>query len=60
VIGEKEANSQSLSIRDRKTGDVKELSFEDFIKEIKEQTQGKPFSGLNMPKHLSKRPQLMV
>jgi len=27
---------------------------------MKEQTKGKPFTGLNLPKHLSKRPQLMV
>lgn len=60
VIGEKEAGSQNLSIRDRKTGDVREISFDDFLNEIKEQTQGKPFTGLNLPKHLSKRPQLMV
>jgi len=60
VIGEKEVNSKNLSIRDRKTGDVKELSFDDFLNEINEQTKGKPFSGLNLPKHLSKRPQLMV
>lgn len=60
VIGEKEANSTNLSIRDRQTGDVRELSFDDFVNEINEQTQGKPFSGLNLPKHLSKRPQLMV
>jgi len=60
VIGEKEANSQSLSIRDRQTGDVRELPFDDFINEIKEQTKGKPFTGLNLPKYLSKRPNLMV
>jgi len=60
VIGEKEAGSQNLSIRDRNTGDVREISFDDFLSEIKEQTQGKPFTGLNLPKHLSKRPQLMV
>ena len=60
VIGEKEANSENLSIRDRKTGNVRELSFDDFLNEIKEQTKGKPFSGLNLPKYLSKRPQLMV
>ena len=60
VIGEKEMNSENLSIRDRKTGDVKELSFDDFLNEINEQTKGKPHSGLNLPKHLSKRPQLMV
>ena len=60
VIGEKEANSQNLSIRDRQTGDVREISFDDFINEIKEQTKGKPFTGLNLPKYLSKRPNLMV
>ena len=60
VIGEKEINSENLSIRDRKTGNVRELSFDDFLNEINEQTQGKPYSGLNLPKHLSKRPQLMV
>ncbi len=60
VIGEKEANSENLSIRDRTTGDVRELSFNDFLSEVNEQTKGKPFTGLNLPKHLSKRPQLMV
>ncbi|PHY08941.1 MAG: threonine--tRNA ligase [Nitrosarchaeum sp.] len=60
VIGEKEANSKNLSIRDRKTGDVRELTFDDFIIEISEQTQNKPFTGLNLPKYLSHRPQLMV
>ena len=60
VIGEKEANSENLSIRDRQTGNVKELSFNDFIKEFQEQTKDKPFSGLNMPRNLSQRPQLMV
>ena len=60
VIGEKEANSENLSIRDRQTGDVRELSFDDFLNEIKEQTKDKPFTGLNFPKHISKRPNLMV
>ena len=60
VIGDKEANSQNLSIRDRQTGDVRDLSFDDFINEIKDQTKGKPFTSLNQPKLLSKRPNLMV
>ena len=60
VIGEKEVNSQNLNIRDRQTGDVREISFDDFITEINEQTRGKPFTGLNLPKYLSKRPNLMV
>lgn len=60
VIGEKEAGSENLSIRDRQTGDVREVSFDDFMNEINEQTSGKPFTGLNQSQHLSKRPQLMV
>jgi threonyl-tRNA synthetase len=60
VIGEKEANSENLSIRDRQTGNVRELTFDDFINEVSEQTKGKPFTGLNLPKYLSHRPQLMV
>ena len=57
---EKEANSENLSIRDRKTGAVRELAFDEFITEINEQTKDKPFTGLNFPKHISKRPNLMV
>lgn len=60
VIGEKETNSENLNIRDRQLGTVRELPFDEFLKEINEQTNGKPFAGLNLPKHLSKRPQLMV
>ena len=60
VIGEKEANSENLSIRDRQTGNVRDVSFDDFIKEVEDQTKGKPFTGLNLPKKLSQRPQLMV
>ncbi len=60
VIGEKEINQSNLSVRDRSSGDVKELSFDEFIKEIKEQTKDKPFSKLNLAKHLSQRPQIMV
>ena len=60
VIGDKEVNSENLSIRDRETGDVRELPFDDFLNEINKQTKGKPFTGLNLSKHLSKRPPLMV
>ncbi len=60
VIGEKEVNSPSLSVRDRATGDVRQLSIEDFIKEIKDTTNGKPISKLNSAILLSQRPQIMV
>ena len=49
-----------MSIRDRKSGNVKDLSVDDLIKEIKDETRDKPFMRLNMNRNLSKRPQIMV
>jgi len=60
VIGEKEVNSDKLNVRDRKSGDTEELTFDSFIDKIKNETKGKPFSKLNMPIYLSQRPQIMV
>jgi threonyl-tRNA synthetase len=60
VIGEKEVNSPKLSIRDRATGDIREVSIEDFIKEVTDATSGKPISRLNSTLLLSQRPQIMV
>ena len=60
VIGEKEVNSPSLSVRDRTTGNVRQLSIEDFVKEIKDATNDKPNSKLNSAVLLSQRPQIMV
>ena len=60
VIGEKETRSRNLSIRDRRTGEVREMTFEEFVGEIRGDVEGKPFSALNLPRHLSKRPQIMV
>ncbi len=60
VIGEKEVGKSTLSVRDRKTGELKEIAFDDFVREIKEQTKGKPFTKLNLARHLTKRPQIMV
>ena len=60
VIGEKEMNSPNLSVRDRTTGNVRQLSIEDFLKEIKDATDDKPISKLNSAVLLSQRPQIMV
>ena len=60
VIGEKEVNSTTLSIRDRKSKDPHNLSVEEFIASIKEETKGKPFMRINMGRSVSKRPQIMV
>ncbi len=60
VIGEKEVNSENLNIRQRNTAETLEISFKSFIDLIQNQTSGKPFSKLNVPLYLSKRPQIMV
>lgn len=60
VIGEKEISSDKLNVRDRETGNMSEIVFDDFISDIKNQLKGKPFAGLNLPELLSKRPQIMV
>ena len=60
VVGQREAGSENLSIRDRQAGQVREIPFDDFVSEFESQTRGKPFSGLNMPKYLSQRPQVMA
>ncbi|MGI0018209.1 MAG: threonine--tRNA ligase [Nitrosotalea sp.] len=60
VIGEKEANSQTLSIRDRKSKDPQNLSIDEFIASIQEETKGKPFMRINMGRSVAKRPQIMV
>ncbi len=60
VIGEKEVNSTTLSIRDRKSKDPHNFSIEEFIASIKEETKGKPFMRINMGRSVAKRPQIMV
>jgi len=60
VIGEKEVNAKDVNVRDRETGDLKQISFDDFISEIHEQIKNKPFSHLNSNRFVSVRPQIMV
>jgi threonyl-tRNA synthetase len=60
VIGERESGSENLSIRDRNTNDVRELSFDEFVSEIDIQNKDKPYSSLNVPLLLSKRPVIQV
>ena len=58
VIGEKELNSDVLSVRDREAGKkIRKLKLKELIIEIKEKTEDKPFKPLTLPKLLSKRPQ---
>jgi threonyl-tRNA synthetase len=60
VIGEKEVNSTTLVIRDRKSKDPRNLSIEKLMVEIKDETVGKPFMRINMGRSVAKRPQIMV
>jgi len=55
VIGEKEANSSTLQVRDRKAGKMRGMQLRELIGEIKEATKGKPFKALTLPKKLSER-----
>ncbi len=60
VVGEKEVASNMVSVRDRASGRVREMSVEELIKEIVDAVSDKPYMPLNMPKYLSMRPQIMV
>lgn len=60
VIGDKEAESTTLVIRDRKKGKQIESNIEGLIESVRNETRDKPFMPLNLPKYLSKRPQIMV
>jgi threonyl-tRNA synthetase len=60
VIGEREVNAKNLNLRDRESGTVSEIPFEEFVNKIKDKTKDKPFSKLNFPRNVSSRPQIMV
>jgi threonyl-tRNA synthetase len=60
VIGEKEISATDLNVRDRETGEVKQIGYDDFVSGIHEQIKDKPFSGLNASRHVTSRPQIMV
>jgi len=56
VFGQKEIASGTLSVRDRKAGELREMRLNELINEIKEKTKDKPFKPLTIPRLLSKRP----
>lgn len=60
VIGDKEINAAKLVVRDRSEGKQREITLEDLMAEVKAQTKDKPYLPLNLPAHLSTRPQIMV
>ncbi len=60
VIGDKEINASKLVVRDRNEGKQREVTLQELMDEIKAQVKDKPYLPLNLPTHLSKRPQIMV
>ena len=58
VVGEKEIEAGTLSVRDRQQkGKQEALTTEQLIAKISEKTAGKPFKPLPLPMYVSKRPQ---
>jgi threonyl-tRNA synthetase len=60
VIGDKEINAAKLVVRDRSEGKQREITLSELMDEVKAQTKDKPYLPLNLPTHLSIRPQIMV
>jgi threonyl-tRNA synthetase len=60
VIGDKESSSNELLIRDRMSKSQYTMSLEEFIAKLSFQLKDKPFLPLNLPNHLSQRPQIMA
>ncbi len=59
VVGGREAETDvsRLSVRDRRSGETRTVDLDDFLAEVRAQTEGKPFAVLNSPFYLSRRPQ---
>ena len=58
VVGEKEVESGTLSVRDRELkGQQQNMTTDQLIAKVSEKIAGKPFKPLPLPLYLSKRPQ---
>jgi threonyl-tRNA synthetase len=58
VVGEKEVESETLSVRDRELkGQQQKMTTDQLITKVSEKIAGKPFKPLPLPLYLSKRPQ---
>ena len=56
VVGEKEKESGSLSVRVRGEAEMRSMSLEELMLEVKKHTEGMPFRSSNLPMLLSQRP----
>jgi threonyl-tRNA synthetase len=57
VVGEREMESDTMTVRERKTGKLRKMKLEELAGEVDRVISGKPFKSLPLPKLLSKRPQ---
>jgi len=60
VIGDREVETSMVVVRDRTSSNQYESNLDLLINKIKTEIQDKPFMPLNLPKYLSKRPQIMT
>jgi threonyl-tRNA synthetase len=61
VVGDRELKSERFTVRDRnEKKQYKDVKLEELVNDIKSQTNNKPYLPLNLPRHLSNRPQIMV
>lgn len=60
VVGDKEIQDEMLIVRDRILGKQRNMILKDLVEEIRTQIEDKPYQMLNLPSHLSRRPQIMV
>ncbi len=58
VVGQRELDSEVLSVRDREMhGEVQNMKLDELITKIAAKLEGKPFQHLPLPQNLSRRPQ---
>jgi threonyl-tRNA synthetase len=57
VIGQKEIDSGLLAVRDRRTGEIRQMKLEELVQEIRHDVADKPFKRSVVPERLSERPQ---
>lgn len=55
VVGDNEVESDNLSVTVRETGEKVDMTVDELIEAVKEDTKGMPFRGLPLPKDISKR-----
>jgi threonyl-tRNA synthetase len=60
VIGDKEMYTEKFIVRDRIQRKQHEVILQELADEINDQIKDKPYLPLNLPRYLSKRPQIMV